>query len=116
MRPPYCWRGVAPTIASERGFSMVWIDAIWSLVQIVIAVFLSGELMQAEATSSAFAQRNQTVTACHDQRKSQRSAQWNGVDFRVQLPINTSEVHMEKKFINPEGLVKPGAYTPAISV
>src|SRR5688572_27632309 len=23
---------------------------------------------------------------------------------------------MEKKFINPEGLVKPGAYTPAISV
>ncbi len=23
---------------------------------------------------------------------------------------------MEKKFINPEGLVKPGAYTPAVSV
>ena len=23
---------------------------------------------------------------------------------------------MEKQFINPEGLVKPGVYTPAISV
>src|SRR5262249_28792149 len=28
-RPPYCIRGVAPTIAMERGLSIMWIDAIW---------------------------------------------------------------------------------------
>src|SRR5690242_871635 len=34
MRPPYCIRGVAPTIAMERGFSILWIDAICSSDQI----------------------------------------------------------------------------------
>src|SRR5262249_25481273 len=32
-RPPYCIRGVAPTIAMERGLSIMWIDAIWLSVQ-----------------------------------------------------------------------------------
>src|SRR5215475_7539604 len=32
-RPPYCIRGVAPTIAMERGFSILWIDAICGSVQ-----------------------------------------------------------------------------------
>src|SRR5262245_49513517 len=32
-RPPYCIRGVAPTIAMERGLSILWIDAIWLSVQ-----------------------------------------------------------------------------------
>ena len=39
MRPPYCWRGVAPTIANERGLSIVCIDAIWSLLQISISYY-----------------------------------------------------------------------------
>src|SRR5689334_18821072 len=33
MRPPYCIRGVAPTIAMERGLSILWIDAICCSVQ-----------------------------------------------------------------------------------
>src|SRR6266567_833708 len=32
-RPPYCIRGVAPTIAMERGLSILWIDAICGSVQ-----------------------------------------------------------------------------------
>src|SRR5215467_10864586 len=32
-RPPYCIRGVAPTIAIERGLSILWIDAICGSVQ-----------------------------------------------------------------------------------
>src|SRR5215510_13753017 len=32
-RPPYCMRGVAPTIAMERGLSILWIDAICGSVQ-----------------------------------------------------------------------------------
>src|ERR1700751_2255272 len=32
-RPPYCIRGVAPTIATERGLSILWIDAICGSVQ-----------------------------------------------------------------------------------
>ena len=32
-RPPYCIRGVAPTIAMERGLSILWIDAIRGSVQ-----------------------------------------------------------------------------------
>src|SRR5215475_11339217 len=32
-RPPYCIRGVAPTIAMERGLSILWIDAICGAVQ-----------------------------------------------------------------------------------
>src|SRR5215467_10550899 len=32
-RPPYCIRGVAPTIAIERGLSILWIDAFCGSVQ-----------------------------------------------------------------------------------
>jgi hypothetical protein len=32
-RPPYCIRDVAPTIAMERGLSILWIDAICGSVQ-----------------------------------------------------------------------------------
>src|ERR1700687_1265836 len=32
-RPPYCIRGVAPTIAMERGLSILWIHAICGSVQ-----------------------------------------------------------------------------------
>src|SRR6516162_8664189 len=32
-RPPYCIRGVAPTIAIERGLSILWIDVICGSAQ-----------------------------------------------------------------------------------
>src|SRR5215831_12061971 len=33
-RPPYCWRGVAPITARERGLSILCIAVIWLSVQI----------------------------------------------------------------------------------
>jgi hypothetical protein len=32
-RPPYCIRGVAPTIAIERGLSILWIEAFFGSLQ-----------------------------------------------------------------------------------
>ena len=57
------------------------------------------------------AQVQRSRNTCH-------SAEWNGVDFRrqIQIPNCTGAGSMDKQFINPEGLVKPGAYTPVVSV
>ena len=37
IRPPYWSRGVAPTMATDWGLSILWMDAIWSGVQSVTA-------------------------------------------------------------------------------
>src|SRR5213594_2308303 len=59
-RPPYCSRGVAPTMAMERGLSILWIACICGSVQIstVTSSFLGGP---SEGAALARRERDQRV-------------------------------------------------------